>query len=105
MREKRISVIFIPFPDLVIFSLPSPLYFSFAVNSSRTFSGVVVIAEKMTGSAMYELVSYLFSIYMIVQTSQISLKVRVGHMELVGEVIRIEGDKATIQVYEETCTF
>lgn len=46
-------------------------------------SGPVVVAEKMTGSAMYELV-------------------RVGHMELVGEVIRIEGDKATIQVYEET---
>ncbi|KAI8322344.1 vacuolar ATP synthase catalytic subunit A [Martensiomyces pterosporus] len=37
----------------------------------------------MTGSAMYELV-------------------RVGHEALVGEVIRIEGDKATIQVYEET---
>ena len=31
------------------------------------------------------------------------LQVRVGHQELVGEVIRIEGDKATIQVYEETC--
>ncbi|KAJ2909275.1 H(+)-transporting V1 sector ATPase subunit A [Coemansia aciculifera] len=46
-------------------------------------SGPVVIAEKMTGSAMYELV-------------------RVGHEALVGEVIRIEGDKATIQVYEET---
>ena len=28
--------------------------------------------------------------------------VRVGHSELVGEVIRIDGDKATIQVYEET---
>ncbi|KAJ2849318.1 H(+)-transporting V1 sector ATPase subunit A [Coemansia brasiliensis] len=46
-------------------------------------SGPVVIAEKMTGSAMNELV-------------------RVGHEALVGEVIRIEGDKATIQVYEET---
>ncbi|KAJ2718718.1 H(+)-transporting V1 sector ATPase subunit A [Coemansia sp. Benny D115] len=46
-------------------------------------SGPVVIAEKMTGSAMYELV-------------------RVGHEALVGEVIRIDGDKATIQVYEET---
>ncbi|KAJ1796864.1 H(+)-transporting V1 sector ATPase subunit A [Coemansia sp. RSA 2399] len=46
-------------------------------------SGPVVVAEKMTGSAMYELV-------------------RVGHEALVGEVIRIEGDKATIQVYEET---
>ncbi|KAI9144847.1 ATP synthase alpha/beta family, nucleotide-binding domain-containing protein [Paraphysoderma sedebokerense] len=46
-------------------------------------AGPVVIAERMNGSAMYELV-------------------RVGHHELVGEVIRIEGDKATIQVYEET---
>lgn len=31
------------------------------------------------------------------------MQVRVGHQELVGEVIRIESDKATIQVYEETC--
>jgi len=30
------------------------------------------------------------------------LQVRVGHDALVGEVIRIEADKATIQVYEET---
>jgi V-type H+-transporting ATPase subunit A len=46
-------------------------------------SGPVVVAERMLGSAMYELV-------------------RVGHDELVGEVIRIEADRATIQVYEET---
>lgn len=65
-------------------------------------SGPVVIAENMTGAAMYELV-------------------RVGHDELVGgkhiysregsalqlrhillEVIRIDADKATVQVYEET---
>ncbi|KAI8341651.1 V-type proton ATPase catalytic subunit A [Chlamydoabsidia padenii] len=46
-------------------------------------SGPVVVAENMRGSAMYELV-------------------RVGHSELVGEVIRIDGDKTTIQVYEET---
>lgn len=37
----------------------------------------------MSGAAMYELV-------------------RVGHTELVGEIIRLEGDFATIQVYEET---
>jgi len=46
-------------------------------------SGPVVIATNMSGSAMYELV-------------------RVGHAELVGEIIRLEGDFATIQVYEET---
>lgn len=45
---------------------------------------LVVTAENMAGSAMYELV-------------------RVGHAELVGEIIRLEGDYATIQVYEETC--
>lgn len=31
--------------------------------------------------------------------------VRVGVHELVGEIIRLEGDTATIQVYEETCKF
>ena len=45
---------------------------------------LVVTAQKMAGAAMYELV-------------------RVGHFELVGEIIRLEGDMATIQVYEETC--
>ncbi|KIX09153.1 V-type proton ATPase catalytic subunit A [Rhinocladiella mackenziei CBS 650.93] len=46
-------------------------------------SGPVIIAENMIGVAMYELC-------------------KVGYDELVGEVIRIEADKATIQVYEET---
>jgi V-type H+-transporting ATPase subunit A len=46
-------------------------------------SGPVVVAENMIGSSMYELV-------------------RVGHEELVGEIIRIDADKVTIQVYEET---
>lgn len=46
-------------------------------------SGPVVIAEKMNGSAMFELV-------------------RVGYNELVGEIIRLDGDRATIQVYEDT---
>ena len=45
---------------------------------------LVVVANKMAGSAMYELV-------------------RVGYLQLVGEIIRLEGDLATIQVYEETC--
>lgn len=43
------------------------------------FNFLVVTAEKMSGSAMYELV-------------------RVGYYELVGEIIRLEGDMATIQV-------
>lgn len=46
---------------------------------------LVVIAERMSGAAMFELV-------------------RVGHDKLVGEIIRLERDTATIQVYEETCT-
>uniref|UniRef100_A0A5K3EVY0 H(+)-transporting two-sector ATPase n=1 Tax=Mesocestoides corti TaxID=53468 RepID=A0A5K3EVY0_MESCO len=46
-------------------------------------SGPVVTASQMAGSAMYELV-------------------RVGHENLVGEIIRLEGDMATIQVYEDT---
>ena len=51
------------------------------LNSFPKF--LVVTAERMSGSAMYELV-------------------RVGYGELVGEIIRLEGDMATIQVYEET---
>ena len=46
-------------------------------------SGPVVIADRMSGAAMYELV-------------------RVGGDELIGEIIRIEHDRATIQCYEET---
>lgn len=46
-------------------------------NGSCFFA--VVTAERMNGSAMYELV-------------------RVGYFELVGEIIRLEGDMATIQV-------
>lgn len=41
----------------------------------------MVTAQKMSGSAMYELV-------------------RVGYSELVGEIIRLEGDMATIQVLQ-----
>ena len=52
-------------------------------GSIYSVSGPVIIAENMIGCAMYELV-------------------RVGYDNLVGEVIRIDSDKATIQVYEET---
>lgn len=52
-------------------------------GSVFSVSGPVIVAEHMIGCAMYELC-------------------KVGHDQLVGEVIRIEADKATIQVYEET---
>ena len=52
-------------------------------GSVFSISGPVIVAENMIGVAMYELC-------------------KVGRDELVGEVIRIEADKATIQVYEET---
>jgi V-type H+-transporting ATPase subunit A len=44
----------------------------------------VVVAEKMSGSKMYELV-------------------KVGWDKLVGEIIKLEGDTASIQCYEDTC--
>lgn len=46
-------------------------------------AGPVVVAEGMKGSQMYEVV-------------------RVGEERLIGEIIELKGDKATIQVYEET---
>lgn len=52
-------------------------------GSIFSISGPVIIAENMIGCAMYELC-------------------KVGNEQLVGEVIRIDADKATIQVYEET---
>ncbi|EFN51013.1 V-type H+ ATPase subunit A [Chlorella variabilis] len=49
----------------------------------KKVSGPVVVASRMGGSAMYELV-------------------RVGAEKLIGEIIRLEADTATIQVYEDT---
>ncbi len=46
-------------------------------------SGPVVIAEGMRGSKMYDVVN-------------------VGTLELPGEIIRLEGDMAVVQVYEDT---
>ncbi|EFR01281.1 vacuolar ATP synthase catalytic subunit A [Nannizzia gypsea CBS 118893] len=48
-----------------------------------SISGPVIVAENMIGCAMYEMC-------------------HVGVDKVVGEVIRISGDQATIQVYEET---
>lgn len=44
----------------------------------------MVVAENMSGTKMYELV-------------------KVGWEKLVGEVIKLEGDSASIQCYEDTC--
>jgi len=46
-------------------------------------SGPAVIAKRMTGSRMYDIV-------------------KVGAAKLVGEIIRLDGDTAFIQVYEDT---
>jgi len=53
------------------------------VGAVYRVAGPLVIAENMIGAAMYELV-------------------RVGHQCLVGEIIKLEGDTASIQVYEDT---
>ncbi|MCI4370604.1 MAG: V-type ATP synthase subunit A, partial [Thermoplasmata archaeon] len=46
-------------------------------------SGPVVVAEGLTGAKMFDVV-------------------RVGDLGLVGEIIRLVGDTATVQVYEDT---
>jgi len=55
----------------------------YEIGFIKKVAGPLVIAERMGGAAMYELV-------------------RVGHQELVGEIIKLEGDLASIQCYEET---
>ncbi len=49
----------------------------------RKISGPVVLSDGMTGSRMYDVV-------------------RVGSERLMGEIIRLEGQNATVQVYEDT---
>src|SRR5205807_8523097 len=46
-------------------------------------AGPVIVAGDMLGAQMYEVV-------------------RVGDQGLIGEIIKIEQDRATVQVYEET---
>lgn len=64
-------------------------------------SGPVVIAENMTGSAMYELVRVGHDELVGGNVNNCSDLIRLSHGSLT-EVIRIDADKATIQVYEET---
>jgi len=46
-------------------------------------AGPVVVADGMTGARMYDVV-------------------RVGNLNLIGEIVELRGDRASIQVYEET---
>ena len=46
-------------------------------------AGPVVVADGMRGARMYDVV-------------------RVGSLSLIGEIVELHGDKASIQVYEET---
>jgi V/A-type H+-transporting ATPase subunit A len=55
----------------------------FKLGKIENVAGPVIIGKDMLGSQMYELV-------------------KIGDVGLIGEIIRIEGDRATIQVYEET---
>ena len=53
------------------------------VGTIAKITGPVAVADGMRGARMYDIV-------------------RVGEQGLMGEVIRLEGDTATIQVYEDT---
>lgn len=79
IQKSQILAIFMEFLVQVCNSL-----FDCLIFLNNRFEFEVVVANNMAGSAMYELV-------------------RVGYLQLVGEIIRLEGDLATIQVYEETC--
>lgn len=59
--------------------LPPPAPACLPCSYIKKVSGPVVVASRMGGSAMYELV-------------------RVGAEKLIGEIIRLEADTATIQV-------
>src|SRR6266704_7072953 len=56
---------------------------SFKPGRIERVAGPVIVAADMLGAQMYEVV-------------------RVGSQGLIGEIIRIEGERATVQVYEET---
>jgi len=53
------------------------------VGAISRISGPVVLSERMEGSRMYDVV-------------------KVGEQQLNGEIIRLDGDQAVIQVYEDT---
>jgi len=63
--------------------IPNPEVRESDVGVVFRVAGPLVIAENMGGAAMYELV-------------------KVGHSKLVGEIIKLAADTASIQVYEDT---
>ncbi len=61
----------------------APLFESLPEGRIRRVAGPVVVAQGLVGARLYDVV-------------------HVGHERLVGEVIRLSGARATIQVYENT---
>ncbi len=55
----------------------------YKLGTIERITGPVVVARDMLGAQMYELV-------------------KVAEAGLIGEIIRVEGERATVQVYEET---
>lgn len=87
MKNGRASLdMYMLYPDLVSLFYFSQKFFLPYGYLIQHFLFIVVTAEKMAGSAMYELV-------------------RVGYYELVGEIIRLEGDMATIQVRNNSAIY
>ena len=79
-KEKANTAAFLR--SLVPVSISFQAHPSLNARISHLFA--VVVAENMSGTKMYELV-------------------KVGWEKLVGEVIKLEGDSASIQCYEDTC--
>ena len=52
-------------------------------GSVRKITGPAIIAKGMLGARMYDIV-------------------KVGNEKLIGEIIRLDGDTAFVQVYEDT---
>ena len=63
-----------------------PHILDFLASNTFILLLAVVVGERMSGSKMYELV-------------------KIGWDKLVGEIIRLEGDTASIQCYEDTCKY
>jgi hypothetical protein len=117
LTKRACSEWCVVFRDPVCFSFPSPTTSAFILFIPRCLSSysqqsslrrrwvavlcmswfvlanLVCCSLSLRPSFTRRFVSYLLFLS----------QVRVGASELVGEIIRLEGDTATVQVYEETC--